>query len=102
MTSLTAINPAKSRLQRVSRIAVDVTTRGSTGKSFVRLRSNHGRLAGQALTGEAWSVSITIPTDEDINSFRQFVKQKVSPVIKAFGSTITDKWQAYELLERLM
>ena len=80
MTSLTAINPAKSRLQRVSRIAVDVTTRGSTGKSFVRLRSNRGRLDGQILTGEVWSISIAIPTDEEINSFRQFVKQKVSPV----------------------
>lgn len=68
----------------------------------MRLRCRYGRLDGQVLAGEAWSVSITIPTDEDINSFRQFVKQKVSPVIKAFGSTITDKWQAYELLERLM
>lgn len=102
MTSLTAINPAKSRLQRVSRIAVDVTTRGSTGKSFVRLRSNCGRLDGQILTGEAWSVSIAIPTDEDINSFRQFVKQKVVPVIKAFGSTVTTQWEAHELLQRLL
>ncbi|MFM5788538.1 tyrosine-type recombinase/integrase [Aeromonas veronii] len=102
MTSLTAINPAKSRLQRVSRIAVDVTTRGSTGKSFVRLRSNCRRLDGQILTGEAWSVSIAIPTDEDINSFRQFVKQKVSPVIKAFGSTITTRGDAYVFLSRLL
>ncbi|WP_323973480.1 tyrosine-type recombinase/integrase [Aeromonas hydrophila] len=62
----------------------------------------HRRLDGFSLTGKSWSVSLAIPKDEDINKFRQFVKQKVSPVFKSFSSTISDKWQAYELLQRLL
>ncbi len=87
------------------RISIDVTTRASSGRSFIRVRCGNNSLISDCLNGgnaKAWSCSIALPINEDIEEIRQFVKQRVKPVMKAFGSTITTKWEAYEFLQRLL
>lgn len=49
---------------------------------------------------EGSSVAYTLPVHEDIDSLRSFIKEKVKPVMNAFKPTT--KWEAYELLQRLL
>ncbi|WP_368166832.1 tyrosine-type recombinase/integrase [Aeromonas sp. R4-1] len=74
------------------RIAIDVTTRrSSTGKSFIRMRC-----------GSKWSASQAIPSGEDVELVRQFINERVKPIMKAYAVTVSDKWDALTLLNRLL
>lgn len=78
-----------------SRVSIDVTTRSSTGRSFIRLRTS-GRL-------NAWSGTLAIPAGEDPEEVRKFVNEKVKPVFNSYSHLITpDKWDAMSYLQRLM
>lgn len=78
-----------------SRVCIDVTTRSSTGRSFIRLRTS-GRL-------NAWSGTLALPAGEDPEEVRKFVNEKVKPVFNSYSHLIApSKWDAMSYLQRLM
>ncbi len=52
--------------------------------------------------GSKWSVSQAIPSGEDVELVRQFINERVKPIMKAYAVTVSDKWDALTLLNRLL